>query len=165
MTLLTDEERDVFRRLLDALRGAEQEFIIGGGQAARLHRLDPFARTLDWEPVLTGDIDIASKAKGHRSVIALDKAIERAGFTARFEGDDQPPRTHYVLGNAELEFIVPDVAQRHPTGATVNVLGISAQKVRNFEPLLFEPMTLEVEGVGTMRCPTRPRTSFRRPSR
>ena len=153
MTLLTDEERDVFRRLLEALRGAEHEFLIGGGQAARLMRLHPLARTLDWAPVLTSDIDIASHARGHRSAIALDQAIERAGFTARFEGDDQPPRTHYVLGNAELEFIVPDVAQRHPTGATIKVLGVNAQKVKNLEPLLFEPMTLEVEGVGTIRLP------------
>ena len=116
-------------------------------------RLHPLARTLDWAPVLTSDIDIASHARGHRSAIALDQAIERAGFTARFEGDDQPPRTHYVLGNAELEFIVPDVAQRHPTGATIKVLGVNAEKVKNLEPLLFEPMTLEVDGVGTIRLP------------
>ncbi|MBL8940210.1 MAG: hypothetical protein JNM69_37025, partial [Archangium sp.] len=153
MNPLTDEERDVFRRLLDALRGAEQEFVIGGGQAARLLRLHPFARTLDWAPVLTSDIDIATQAKGHWSSIALNETLERAGFSARFEGDDRPPLTHYVLGNSELEFIVPDVAQRHPTGATVNVLGVSAQKVKNLEPLLFEPMTLEVEGVGMLRLP------------
>lgn len=107
MNLLTDEERDVFRRLLEALRGAEHEFVIGGGQAARLLRLHPFARTLEWAPVLTSDIDIASQAKGHRSAIALDKAIERAGFSARFEGDDRPPRTHYVLGNADSSSSCP----------------------------------------------------------
>lgn len=72
----------------------------------------------------------------------------RAGLSAPFEGEDRPPRTHSVFGNAELEFLVPDVAQRHPTGATVNVLGVSAQKVKN-----LEPTTLEVEGVGAMRLP------------
>ena len=108
MNLLTDEERDVFRRLLEALRGAEHEFLIGGGQAARLMRLHPLARTLDWAPVLTSDIDIASHARGHRSAIALDQAIERAGFTRttivpmRPRGSIFYPVNTMICGTAEL---------------------------------------------------------------
>ncbi len=41
MIQLTDEEADVLRRLLRAVGGVVPEFIIAGGQAARLLRLHP----------------------------------------------------------------------------------------------------------------------------
>lgn len=46
MIELTFEETDVLRRLLRALSGVVPEFIIAGGQAARLLRLHPLATRL-----------------------------------------------------------------------------------------------------------------------
>lgn len=152
MSLLTNEEADVLRRLLRALDGVVPEFVIAGGQAARLLRLHPRAVQLEWSPLLTTDTDVATVDKGHRGK-DLGEAFEAEGFTASLEGDDRPPRTHYVRGTAEVELIVPDVARRHSTGATVQVLGASAQRVKDLEPLLVEPAVLEVPEVGRVRVP------------
>jgi hypothetical protein len=144
MIEFTDEEADVLRRLLRALGGVVPEFIIAGGQAARLLRLHPLATRLEWNPVLTSDTDVASVDQGHRGN-DLARAFEAEGFTPEFEGDDIPPRTHYLRGAAEIELIVPDLARRHSTGATVKILGASAQKVKDLEPLLVEPTELVKE--------------------
>lgn len=152
MIELTEEEADVLRRLLRAVGGVVPEFVIAGGQAARLLRLHPLATRLEWSPLLTTDMDVATIDKGHRGN-DLSEAFEAEGFTAVFEGDDVPPRTHYLRGAAEIELIVPDVARRHSSGATVKILGASAQKVKNLEPLLVEPTVLEVPNVGRVRVP------------
>jgi len=68
-------------------------------------------------------------------------------------GDDRPPLTHYSPGAAEIELIVPDLPRRHASGATVEILGASAQKVADLQPLLVEPIDLEVEGIGLVRLP------------
>jgi hypothetical protein len=152
MIELTDEEADVLRRLLRAVGGVVPEFVIAGGQAARLLRLHPLATRLDWNALLTTDTDVATIDKGHRGN-DLAQAFEAEGFTAVFEGDDVPPRTHDLRGTAEIELIVPDVARRHSSGVTVKILGASAQKVKNLEPLLVEPTVLEVPNVGRVRVP------------
>jgi hypothetical protein len=93
MIELTDEEADVLRRLLRAVGGVVPEFIIAGGQAARLLRLHPLATRLEWNPLLTSDTDVATVDQGHRGN-DLAKAFEAEGFTPTLEGDDVPPRTH-----------------------------------------------------------------------
>lgn len=153
MIQLSDEEADVFRRLLEALGTARDQFVIAGGQASRLLRLHPLARELEWKPLLTGDVDVASHDKGLRSGVDVGEALQRAGFAPRLDGDDVPPLTHYVRGGLEIELIVPDVPRRKATGATVSVLGASAQKVADLEPLLVEPIELEVPNVGQVRVP------------
>ena len=60
MIELTDEEADVLRRLLRAVGGVVPEFVIAGGQAARLLRLHPLATRLEWNPLLTSDTDVAT---------------------------------------------------------------------------------------------------------
>ena len=115
MIELTDEEADVLRRLLRVVGGVVPEFIIAGGQAARLLRLHPLATRLKWNPLLTNDTDVATVDKGHRGN-DLAKAFEAEGFTATLEGDDMSPRTHYLRGAAEIELIVPDIAGRHRRG-------------------------------------------------
>lgn len=152
MIELTDEEADVLRRLLRAVGGVVPEFIIAGGQAARLLRLHPLATRLAWNPLLTSDTDVATVDKGHRGN-DLVRAFEAAGFTPTLEGDDVPPRTRYLRGAAEIELIVPDVARRRASGATVMILGASAQRVKDLEPVLVEPTELEVPGVGRVRVP------------
>lgn len=71
------------------------EFIIAGGQAARLLRLHPLATRLEWNPLLTRATDVATVDKGHRGN-DIAKAFEAEGFTPSPEGDDVPPRTHYL---------------------------------------------------------------------
>lgn len=85
MIHLTDEEADVLRRLLRAVGGVVPEFIIAGGQAARLLRLHPLAVHLEWSPLLTSDTDVATVDKGHRGG-DLAKALETEGFTPIAKG-------------------------------------------------------------------------------
>ena len=153
MIQLSDDESEVLRRLLAALGDAFGEFVIAGGQAARLLRLHPLARELEWAPLLTSDVDVATQDKGHRSNVDLADTLEREGFKPSLAGEDVPPLTHYVLGASEVELIVPDLPRRKHTGATVFVLGASAQKVADLEPLLVEPIELTVPKVGVVRVP------------
>lgn len=95
MIELSDEEGDVLRRLLRSLKGAEGEFIVAGGQAARLLRLHPLARQLEWSPLLTHDVDVAMVAQAGRVLATLtkkqlQKLIENAG----------------KLGDANTDFVV-----------------------------------------------------------
>lgn len=156
MSWLSDAEKDVFRRLLKALDGTKNEFIVVGGQAARLFRYHPWARTVDWQPILTSDIDVATDDKGHRAGVDLGARVNQQGFEGQMEGDDRPPRTLYVSasGNAEIEFITPDRPKRNPTGVTIDVLGISAKKVPHLEILLVEPCVVTVPDVGDVRVPS-----------
>lgn len=108
------------------------------------------ATRLLWAPLQTSDTDVATVDKGHRGG-DLAKALELEGFDSVCEGDDVPPRTHYVRGAAEIELIVPDVPRRHASGATVKVLGASAQRVKDLGPLLIEPTEIDVPGVGRVR--------------
>jgi hypothetical protein len=117
MIELTPDELDVFGRLLRALDGVVPECVIAGGQAARLLRLHPFATRLEWTPLQTSDIDVATADKGHRGN-DLAKALSTEGFASRLEGEDVPPRTLYVRGTAEVELIVPALHRRHVNGAT-----------------------------------------------
>ncbi len=104
---------------------------------------------------MTHDVDVATQDKGHRSTIDLAGALGREGFTARpgGAGDEVPPLTHYVRGPLEVELIVPDLPRRRSRGATVSVLGASAQRVPDLAPLLVDPVELEVPGVGRVRVP------------
>ena len=152
MMKLTDEETEVLRRVVRAVEGVVPEFVIAGGQAARLFRLHPLAVPLAWAPIFTSDLDVATADKGHRGK-SLAKALEFEGFEVTMEGDDVPPRTLYVLGTAEVEIIVPDLPRRASSGSTVKILGASAQKVKDLEPLLVGPESLDVPGVGPVRVP------------
>lgn len=150
---LTDDEAAALRRLLRALGEARDEFVVTGGQAARLFRLHPLASPPTWPALRTADIDVATSDRGHRARIDLGAALLREGFTPEMTGDDSPPLTHYTLGASEIELIVPDLPRRRAGGATVEVLGASAQKVADLQPLLVDPFDLEVEGIGLVRLP------------
>ncbi|MGV3620704.1 MAG: GSU2403 family nucleotidyltransferase fold protein [Archangium sp.] len=153
MSPIPEDDAEALRRLLAAVRGAEEEFVIVGGQAARILRWHPLAVALPWDPTLTRDIDVASADRGHRSRVNVAAALEREGFVARYDGDDRPPMTHYVRGQSEVEFIVPSLPRRDAGGAFVEVLGATAQKVADLEPVLIAPTEIMVENIGVVRVP------------
>lgn len=152
MLELRDEEVDAFRRLCRATAEIEPECVIVGGQAARLLRFHPLATRLDWSPLFTHDIDLATHDTGHRSG-SLAAALQAEGFIAAPQGDDVPPLTRYELDGFEVDFLVPEHHRRHEHGATMTVLGASAQRVKDLEILLIEPTDVDVRGVGVLRVP------------
>lgn len=154
MSELTEDELETFRRLLRAMGSSRGEFVVAGGQASRLLRLHPNATRLDWAPILTTDIDVATRLKGHTTQHDLGKALADEGFTAEFLDTELPPVTHYVRGTTEVEFIVPVVPERRASGPVVRLFGINAQKVDNLDLILEDVIEVELDKVGSIRVPS-----------
>ena len=78
------------------------------------------------------------------------------GFEEEFHGYDQPPATHYRLGNVATgfyaEFLTPLVgAVRNRKGrrtATEEISGITSQRLRHVELLLLHPWTIDFASPG-----------------
>lgn len=141
--------------MLRALGPAAAEFVIAGGQAARLMRLHPLARRLEWEALLTRDVDLATREKGHLITLDLHASLEREGFAADLSvaTEEVPPVTLYLFGESEVELLVPERRVRRAGGTTTLVLGASAQKVADLEPLLLEPVEVVLPDVGVLQIP------------
>jgi hypothetical protein len=145
------QDEEAFSTLVDALRPWLGQLVFAGGWAHRLHRLHPLATPPAHRPVVTRDVDIALAA---RTSVAGDigAALDRAGFVKRFVGTDNPPVTHYELGDARgafyAEFLTPllgDGRRRNGEPDVVEVkAGITVQKLRHLEVLLIEPWTVPV---------------------
>lgn len=82
----------------------------------------------------------------------LRDRLIRADFKERFLGDDQPPATHYELGEEGgafyAEFLTPLIGSEYDRKgnrrATAQVGGITSQKLRYVELLLDSPLNVEL---------------------
>jgi hypothetical protein len=117
----------------------------------RLHRLHPLAHNPGHEPVRTRDVDFALSL---RAPVAGDisEALDAAGSTRTFLGEDAPPVTHYNLnGDAGFyaEFLVPlegsEIRRDGKRDVAVSLAGITAQKLRHLDLLLVAPWSVPVE--------------------
>lgn len=129
------------RRVHRALAAGSDLFVIAGGWASRLLRAHPCASKVMFAPIVTNDLDIAATDKPPRKGNEVGAALAAEGFVADLRTDDRPPVTSYQLGDFELEFIAPSLPRRH-RAETVDVLGVSAQKARDVEILLVEPVRI-----------------------
>src|SRR5689334_15042632 len=123
-------EIDSLNRIRRALEEAPAgTFVIAGGWAARLLRRHPLARTLDFDALVTQDIDIAAPNAKERARGTVGKTLEREGFKAQFGYEDHPPVTLYALdGGLDLEFIAPWVPRRPGSNSTtLEIHGAIAQ--------------------------------------
>lgn len=75
-----------------------------GGWAHRLFRLHPLAQTVPYEPLLTLDSDVAVPITLDVREEDLRWRLISVGFKEEFLGEDQPPATHYRLGDETGEF-------------------------------------------------------------
>jgi hypothetical protein len=81
----------------------------------------------------------------------MHKALQEAGFTEEFFGDDSPPASHYRLGDEDAgfyaEFLTPLVGSEIKRGkrdATMSEAGITAQKLRYLDIVLIKPWSVRV---------------------
>lgn len=82
----------------------------------------------------------------------LRDRLTRADFKERFLGDDQPPATHYELGEGGgafyAEFLTPLIGSEYDRKgnrrATAQVGGITSQNLRYVELLLDSPWMIEL---------------------
>ncbi len=140
-------ENEHFARLIAALEPWLTQVVIIGGWAHRLYRLHSSAQAIEYLPLTTLDTDIAVPPR----LKVIDKDVRERlianGFEEERLGDDQPPATHYRLGNAKTgfyaEFLTPLFGPEHGRDgkpkATRRVAGIVSQQLRHLEILLLSP--------------------------
>ena len=144
------QDAESFARLIDALRPWLGHLIIAGGWAHRLHRLHPLAKNPDHKPIRTRDVDFALSP---RAPLAgnISEALDAAGFTRTFLGEDAPPVTQYNLPDDAgfyAEFLVPlegsEIRRDGKRDVAVSLAGITAQKLRYLDLLLIAPWSVNV---------------------
>ena len=150
-----DNDLAKFSRLIEALRPWLGQIIIVGGRAHRLYRERHEAASADYEPLRTDDADVAIDPKAFKSSENVRDRLKAFGFDEAFSGDDQPPVTHYGLGDRDAdfyaEFLTPLVGgERRRDGSpdvTERVGGVVAQKLRHLGVLLVHPWSVTVSRV------------------
>lgn len=95
-----NSENEQFGRLIQALEPWLTQVAIIGGWAHRLYRLHPSARHVEYSPLTTLDTDIAVPPRLKVIDSDLRERLIASGFEEERLGDDQPPATHYRLGDA-----------------------------------------------------------------
>lgn len=140
------KDLDAFAKLVLALEPWRNSLVFIGGWAHRLHRLDPRANHLEYNPVFTRDTDIAF---GRRTPLEGDikQALQAQGFQEQLSGEFRPPVAQYNLGQENLgfyaEFLTPLAGSGEKRNgqkdATESRARIVAQKVRHLDVLLVDP--------------------------
>lgn len=82
-------------KLLEALEPWLPQVVIVGGWAHRLFRYHPFAQSVQHEPLLTLDTDVAIPTVLEVRGQDLRQRLLGAGFKEQFLGKDQPPATTF----------------------------------------------------------------------
>ena len=144
------ENLEAFAKLVQALAPWRVQLVFIGGWAHYLHSVDPRAkRPAGYQPIFTLDTDLAF---GNKTLIEGDMkgALSAHGFKEELAGEHKPPYAHYTLGNASggfyAEFLTPLTGsgskRSGKADATMAMAGISAQKLRYLDILLFQPWVL-----------------------
>lgn len=146
-------------RLIIALEPWLDQVVIIGGWAHRLYRLHPYAQALEYAPLTTRDADIAIPPTLLIREQDIRARLLAKGFTEEFLGDDQPPATHYRLGDETAgfyaEFLTPLVGGEHDRQgrrkATAQIAGVTSQRLRHIDLLLQHPWAVDLDLAGTQR--------------
>ncbi len=140
---------DALAKLTQALAPWRTHLVFIGGWAHRIHRFDPRANKLEYQPVFTRDTDLAF---ANRAPIEGDikAALFEQGFKEQLTGEHSPPVAHYSLGDESggfyAEFLTPlsgsGIKRSGAQDATMKMAGISAQKIRHLDILLVDPWVI-----------------------
>jgi len=155
---MTSPNQD-FVRIAKALVPYLDELVFVGAWCHRLLQFHPLATQPSFAPLVTEDADIATPDRLPARSISLDTALTRGGFKAHLSGDGQHPVTRYYPKDDEkgryVEFIAALRGGTHTRDGEpdeiLRVAGITAQKLRYVDLLLFEPWRLalsEDQGFG-----------------
>jgi hypothetical protein len=146
-------ENEHFAHLIASLETWLEQVVIIGGWAHRLYRLEPRAEQLDYAPVMTLDADVAIPPLLQVKEPDIRECLVANGFQEEFVGDDQPPATHYRLGDQKTgfyaEFLTPltgsEYGRSGKRNATLRIAGVVSQKLRYLELLLNAPWTVRLD--------------------
>jgi hypothetical protein len=143
---------DGLSKLLEALDPWLPQVVIVGGWAHRLFRYHPRAQAVPYQPLLTLDTDIAIPIRLEVREYDLGARLASAGFKEQFLGENQPPATHYRLGDQQgsfyVEFLTPLIGSEYDRNghsqATRQVAGVTSQNLRYVDLLLDSPWKIEL---------------------
>lgn len=150
-----------FQRLASALQPWNEELVIVGGWAHRLHREHPLADVPLYAPIRTRDADVAFGERAHLAG-TIARALEEAGFREELSSDETPPVAQYHLGTGDegfyAEFLTPLMGSGIKRDGSVDATeargGITAQKLRHLEVLLVAPWRVSVGGGASAQLPS-----------
>jgi hypothetical protein len=137
------DEAGALAHLILALREFRNDVVVIGGWAHRLSRLHPLSQAVDFEPLFSEDVDMALPAKLPPREEDLRAILQKAGFKADFVGENQPPVTHYRLGDEGafyVEFLTPLVGRAK--SGTRTIAGVTAQALRYLDILMVAPWSV-----------------------
>lgn len=140
---------DALAKLAQALSPWRAHLVFIGGWAHRIHRFDPRANKLEYQPVFTRDTDLAFANKAPIEG-DIKVALIQHGFKEQLTGEHKPPVAHYSLGDENggfyAEFLTPlvgsGIKRSGAQDATMAMAGISAQKIRYLDILLVDPWVI-----------------------
>jgi nucleotidyltransferase-like protein len=149
---MSPPNQDGFIRIVDALAPYLDQLVFVGAWCHRLLQFHPLAAALAFAPLMTEDADVATPEVLAARSQTIDAALKSGGFKTRLSGDGpSPPSRYYSEGDESglyVEFMAPlRGSGRKRDGEPDDVLsiaGITAQKLRFVELLLFEPWQLNV---------------------
>ncbi len=107
---------------------------------------------MGYPPLATLDTDIAMPEKLPVRQMDLRQWLLASGFREEFLGDDQPPATHYHLGEEGAGlyavFLAPltgsEYDRRGRRKATITLAGVAAQRLRHIKLLLETPWRVDM---------------------
>jgi len=143
-----------FVRVVTTLRPYLDQLVVVGAWCHRLLRFHARATAPGFPPLMTEDADVATPERLRPSARSLDALLVDGGFTPRLSGEGPRPISRYVPVDDPTGLYVEFIAPLRGSGYNrkgelddiLAVAGISAQKLRYVELLLFEPWTLRLTG-------------------
>jgi hypothetical protein len=146
------DARIAFARVVDALRPYLGDLVFVGGWAHRLLALHELAGSLDFQPLMTTDTDIATPPQLRARGPSIKQLLHQKGFNEELSGDATPPVSEYRMGKEEgalyVEFLAPQPGGPNrrdgSPDATLNVAGVTAQKLKYLEILFVEPWAVRL---------------------
>lgn len=149
---MMSSDKEEFVRIVTAMRPYLDQLVIVGAWCHRLLQFHPLAMPPAFEPVMTEDADVATPDRLPARTVSLDEALTAGGFKARLSGDGKLPVTKYYPNNdgngLYIEFVTQLQGSGYTRGGGLNdilaVSGVTAQRLRHVDLLLFEPWELEL---------------------
>lgn len=147
---MTAPDHKYFLELAKAVEPYLDQLVFVGAWCHRLLRFHPLATPPAFVPLMTEDADIATPERLQAKSPSLAEALTTGGFRVEMSGDGKLPVTKYYPKDAEtgpyVEFIAPLRGSGYTRAGQPNDLlaasGITAQKLRFVDLLLFEPWQL-----------------------
>jgi hypothetical protein len=145
-------DQEGFVRIVTALGPYRDQLVFVGAWCHRLLQFHRLATPPAFEPVMTEDADVATPDWLPSRSVTLEEALAAGGFKARLSGDRKLPVTKYYPNGDENGLYIEFVSQLQGSGYTRSgelndilvVSGVTAQKLRHVDLLLFEPWELEL---------------------